>query len=824
MTTPHPSGRLRRFFFHWAPLLWLACFTAPVPLLAQTQQPFLLANTQVNGTNAVAVFTRDDANGTLTEVANSPFVLTTPNCSPSAIDPKARYLFGACGDGVSLYSFNGSSGAAAEVANSPFAVSTGGIPDAVIAEATGQYVYAIRISRTTFPTPSTATLDTFQIDTTNNVLAPVPSQPSQTFTLAGSFLNVITDPNHHFIQIFLEVPDGTFPPMAGNCGIFFDSQSGLPKPGSSGICTTTGVNGSNFPTGISINGKGTLIGTGAEGQYTSSFSVTQISPVDGSQVAYGAFVFDAAYEHPAAPLFDPTGQIAYVSTMSSPLRIFAVQSLQGGTVQITELASSPLPASIDPAPISGVANPVSDFSYVGGSNSISAYPIDTSTGYPRVPVISNFSHTPALTFQPTLATLPPAGQAVSAPAASVTPNSLVFGPTTTGQVSASQTITVSSTGNQALTISSIALNPGAGVFSESDTCMAHPVLAPGTFCTISAIYSPTLAGTDQASLTLTDNAAGSPQNVALSGTAVAPPPPAPAVTLIPGTLNFPGTTTQGTSSASQPINITNSGNAALTISSGGITLNGVNTNDFAINSNTCPASLAANASCVVNIIFSPLAAGVRTTSLMIANNAANSPQSVTINGTAAAAAVIAPPSGGATSASVSAGQMAQYNLQATPGTGFNGALTFTCNGAPTGATCSVPQSLSVSDGAATPFTVSVSTSGSAAFLPPGPRNVPARWRPEFFILALLAILLFLAAMKKQQSTLRPAFGWQIGFASTAILLALAGCGGGGSSTTTPPPVITPAGTYTIVVTPSATATGSTKALALAPIQLSLTVK
>ena len=821
MPTPYSSGRLRRYFFPWAPLLLLAGLAAPAALRAQTQQPFLVANTQVNGSNAVATFTRDDANGTLTEVANSPFVLTTPNCSPSAIDPKARYLFGACGDGVSLYSFSGSTGAVAEVANSPFAVSTGGVPDAVIAEATGQYVYSLRITHTIFPAPSTATLDTFQIDTTNNVLAPVPGQPSQTFTLAGTFLNVITDPNHHFIQILLADVNGAIS-IADSCGIYFDSQSGLPKPGSPGVCSAMVVGGESYPLGISINGKGTLIGEAVEGQYISSFTVTAISPVDGSQVAFCNFDFNSAFQHPSVPLFDPTGQIVYSGPMSAPLRIFGLQTLQGGTLHISELASSPLPSSIDPAPLSGLANPVADFSYVGGNNTISAYPIDLSTGYPGVPVISSFPHTPALSFEPTLVTLPPPGQTVSAPAASVTPSGLTFGPTTTGQVSAPQTISVNSTGNQALTISSIALSP-AGIFSESDTCMANPVLAPGTFCTISVIYSPTLVGTDQATLVISDNAAGSAQNVALSGSAVAPPPPAPAVTLIPGTLNFPGTTTQGTSSASQPVMITNSGNAALTINAGGISLSGVNSNDFSISSNNCPGSLAANASCGVNIIFSPLAAGVRTTSLMIADNAGNSPQSVTINGTAMAAAIIAPPSGSAISASVSAGQMAQYNLQATPGTGFNGVLTFTCSGAPTGARCNVPQSLSVSNGAAAPFTVSVSTSGSAAFLPPGPGNVPAHGRPEFFILALLAVLLFAAAIEKQQSTLRPAFGWRIALASASILLALSGCGGGGSSTT-PPTIITPTGIYTIVVTPSATATGSTRALVLAPIQLSLTVK
>ena len=51
----------------------------------QTQQPFLLATTQVNGNPAVASFTRNGAGGTLTEVAGSPFTLVTPGCYPSAI-------------------------------------------------------------------------------------------------------------------------------------------------------------------------------------------------------------------------------------------------------------------------------------------------------------------------------------------------------------------------------------------------------------------------------------------------------------------------------------------------------------------------------------------------------------------------------------------------------------------------------------------------------------------------------------------------------------------------------------------------------------------
>jgi hypothetical protein len=75
----------------------------------------------------------------------------------------------------------------------------------------------------------------------------------------------------------------------------------------------------------------------------------------------------------------------------------------------------------------------------------------------------------------------------------------------------------------------------------------------------------------------------------------------------------------------------------------------------------------------------------------ITNDAVNSPQLVTINGTAVTAVTFAIAPGATSSASVSAGQTAQFNLQAMPGAGFSGTMTFACPGAPTAANCSAPE-------------------------------------------------------------------------------------------------------------------------------------
>ena len=453
---------------------------------AQTQQPYLFATTQVNSNSAVATFTRNDATGALSEVAGSPFVLLTSGCYPATIEPKARYLLGSCGDGISLYQFNATTGVVSEVPNSPFAASTGGAPQAVIAEATGQFAYALRIGPSTFPTQSTAALDSFTIDAANNVL----SHPSsQNLTLPGTFIGLIVDPNDHFIEIFLAQPGGVMP-MGGSCTIFFDPQSGLPVTSTSGLCQS-GVPGGTNPLGISIDARGTFIGTWARGQIFPGFDVFAISPSDGSIQGSGYYLFSQTNETLGNTFFDPTGALIYANTGLSGLRIFALSVAQG-TVTISELPSSPLPSNVDPMPLYALADPAADFTFVGGSNVISSYPIDTTTGYPGTPIQSTFNHNPALNFQPIFATMPPAGQAVSAPAVSLSAQSLSFGPINPGQTSGPQTVTVSSTGNEALTISSIAISPSGGPFSEIDSCMTNPVLAPGTSCQIFVTYAPSI--------------------------------------------------------------------------------------------------------------------------------------------------------------------------------------------------------------------------------------------------------------------------------------------------------------------------------------------
>jgi hypothetical protein len=102
----------------------------------------------------------------------------------------------------------------------------------------------------------------------------------------------------------------------------------------------------------------------------------------------------------------------------------------------------------------------------------------------------------------------------------------------------------------------------------------------------------------------------------------------PGVSLSPGKLTFASQLVRTTSPA-QTVTLTNTGTATLTISS--IARAGTNAADFA-QTNTCGSSVAAGASCAINVTFTPLASGYRAATLNVTDNANGSPQRVQLSG------------------------------------------------------------------------------------------------------------------------------------------------------------------------------------------------
>jgi hypothetical protein len=109
----------------------------------------------------------------------------------------------------------------------------------------------------------------------------------------------------------------------------------------------------------------------------------------------------------------------------------------------------------------------------------------------------------------------------------------------------------------------------------------------------------------------------------------------PPVGVSPNALSF-GNQVINTTSVAKTVTLTNTGTAALNISS--ITTSG----DFGVFSKTCGSTLAGGAKCTVKVTFTPTVLGKLTGALTFTDNAPNSPQTAGLSGKGVLPATLAP--------------------------------------------------------------------------------------------------------------------------------------------------------------------------------------
>jgi len=373
----------------------------------------------------------------------------------------------------------------------------------------------------------------------------------------------------------------------------------------------------------------------------------------------------------------------------------------------------------------------------------------------------------------------------------LSPLSLAFAPEQLTTASASQQVTLTNSGDTALTL--IAAQIASGDFTVTNACGNS--LNPHSTCALNVQFQPQSIGHAAGLLTVSDEYRS--QSVALSGTGVAPP----GVSLSPiYTLDFP-TTGVGQTALPQTVTLTNNGGLPLQLQ--GTALTG----DFAMlaGSNTCGATLAPANACTFQIVFAPTTAGARTGALTVTDSAPNSPQTLKLTGSGIDFA-LSPD--GDTTVTIVSGQNAVFPLLFTPSPTLHGTATLTCAGVPLNAACKItPTSISLDATATVSVVVLTGVPGAAL----AAKSSPGQHRPAFWFAVLLPLGL-LALGRRRLPRL----------ASLAILCCLlfpAGCGAGrqlppsGSSGGPPAQVtVTPAGTYPIVV--SATSAGLTRTINL----------
>lgn len=227
------------------------------------------------------------------------------------------------------------------------------------------------------------------------------------------------------------------------------------------------------------------------------------------------------------------------------------------------------------------------------------------------------------------------------PSIAVSTNTLAFPATALGTSAPVQTVSVANVGGASMNFTGFGITGAqAGEFARAGggaggSCAIGTPLAAGASCTVGISFAPAGLGTRSATLTISSDAANGNPAITLSGTGE--PAPAPVAQLAPASHTF-GDQTIGTSSPTRRVLLANLGNAPMSIAGASI----VGASAFVITGNGCGATLAAGASCAIDLSFAPTAAGPQSATLRVADDAAGSPHTVGLSGNGVTAPVGSP--------------------------------------------------------------------------------------------------------------------------------------------------------------------------------------
>ncbi|HEY8714512.1 MAG TPA: choice-of-anchor D domain-containing protein [Candidatus Acidoferrum sp.] len=521
-----------------------------------------------------------------------------------------------------------------------------------------------------------------------------------------------------------------------------------------------------------------------------------------------------------AVVFSPVSPLDFPDTTVNSTSVTSTVTIKNGgsgTLHITTLTL----AGTNPGDFALVANTCNGAAVtVNASCTVGVTFTPTGTGARQ----ANLEVTDDAADSPQTLALTGNGLAATTPGVSIAPASPVMFPSTTqGATSAPATITVTNSGTATLNISTVTISgTNATDFAATANSCNGAAVGVNATCTLMVTFTPGGVGVRQATLQVSDNAPGSPQSATLTGTGNSSTGNAPVVTISPVSENVAAT--QGTTSPVTNLTIKNTGGGTLNISA--VAFGGANVAEFVNPANPCVGTpIAPNGTCTIGVSFAPVGSGSRSESITITDNATNSPQVYTFGATAAPLYTVTS-GASALSATVTAGQTAQYSLQLTPGVGYTGAVTMVCSGAPATTTCTVANPIQLTSGSTTTFSVSVTTTARGVAFP----RVRMRPIPPFTLPVALLVVACALALLALRHDIRIRFvpSRQLAYCAgiAALLLcvyAAAGCASGGGGSTTPPPTTgTQKGTYTLTLTPTANSM-SGKALQLSPITLTLTV-
>jgi hypothetical protein len=318
----------------------------------------------------------------------------------------------------------------------------------------------------------------------------------------------------------------------------------------------------------------------------------------------------------------------------------------------------------------------------------------------------------------------------------LSPTSLAFASQSVDSTSPVHTVTLTNSGDIALTVTDITVT---GDFAQTNNCPVSPATLPvGASCTMFVTFSPTTTGSRTGSVSITDNATGSPQSVSLTGTGIAGFSLSVAN---PSKITMIGnTTTAFAITASGPSTFTDS--IALSCESGA----------------TCafsPSSITVGQSSTVTL------SGLSASTTNPFNFKVDGTSSTTTSETATLALTVffadytlsATPNLN----SLAAGQSTTYVVKVTPSNGFTGSVLLSCTaGLPTDASCVFSPSAVAPNGSST-ITSTLTVTTTARSSKPVVRlpGVPPPGSGAVMLLAFLCLLALLLATARAAASRSP---------------------------------------------------------------------
>jgi hypothetical protein len=194
------------------------------------------------------------------------------------------------------------------------------------------------------------------------------------------------------------------------------------------------------------------------------------------------------------------------------------------------------------------------------------------------------------------------------PKISAAPLSVNFGSVPVGGTSNARTVTIRNAGKEDLVINSITIT-GANQFEFIQNCS---IVAAKSSCPIGVIFSPVAPfGRKNGIMSISFN---DPKQTTIHVKLAGQAPP-PKISVSPHSVNF-GSATVGTTSATKPVTVRNTGVSDLTINE--IIFTGTNAAEFAHTSDC--TTVAKSGSCTVTIAFNPTSTDLKTATVSISSS------------------------------------------------------------------------------------------------------------------------------------------------------------------------------------------------------------